>query len=84
LLAVRLEGLFWVENKVGCPFFLMYGFGLWAWPLEALHYAMLKSPNHVLYRLFSAHFLDSQQSLAIQSHGQTIVVVWGNDVDGKY
>jgi hypothetical protein len=34
ILAVRLEGLFWARNKVGCSF----GFGLWAWPLEASHY----------------------------------------------
>jgi hypothetical protein len=33
ILAVRLEGLFWAGNKVRCSF----GFGLWAWPLEASH-----------------------------------------------
>jgi hypothetical protein len=31
ILAIRLEGLFWAWNKVGCSF----GFELWAWHLEA-------------------------------------------------
>jgi hypothetical protein len=34
IFAIRLEELFWARNKVGCSF----GFGLWAWPLEASHY----------------------------------------------
>jgi hypothetical protein len=34
ILAVRLEGLFWTRNKVGCSF----GFGLWAWPSKTSHY----------------------------------------------
>jgi hypothetical protein len=34
ILAVRLEGLFWARNEVGCSF----GFGLWAWPLDTSHY----------------------------------------------
>jgi hypothetical protein len=40
ILAVRLEGLFWATNKVGCS----SGFGLWAWPLEPSHYARPKAP----------------------------------------
>ena len=52
ILAVRLEGLFWARNKVGCSF----GFGLWAWPLEASHYARPKAPITIFYWLFSAHF----------------------------
>jgi hypothetical protein len=35
ILAVGLEGLVCAMNKVGCSSF---GFGLWAWPLEASHY----------------------------------------------
>jgi hypothetical protein len=31
-------------------------FGLWAWPLEALHHAGLKAPISIFYWLFSAHF----------------------------
>jgi hypothetical protein len=41
-------------------------FGLWA--LEASHYARTRAPIPIFYWLFSAHFLASQQSLAIQSH----------------
>ena len=37
---------------MGCSF----GFGLWAWPLEASHYARLKAPITIFYWLFSAHF----------------------------
>jgi hypothetical protein len=40
MLVVGLEGLFWARTKVRC----FYGFGLWAWPLEASHYAWLKAP----------------------------------------
>jgi hypothetical protein len=55
ILAIRLEGLFWARNKVGCSF----GFGLWAWPLEASHYARPKAPLTLSYwLLFSAHFFD--------------------------
>jgi hypothetical protein len=28
ILAVRLEGLFWAGNRVGCSFFLRHEFGL--------------------------------------------------------
>jgi hypothetical protein len=52
ILAVRLEGLFRASNKVGCSF----GFGLWAWPLEASHYTRPKAPLTIFYWLFSAHF----------------------------
>jgi hypothetical protein len=52
-LVVRLEGLFWTRNKVGCSF----GFGLWAWPLEASHYAWSKAPLTIFYWLFSSPFL---------------------------
>jgi hypothetical protein len=52
ILAVRLEGLFWARNKVACSF----EFGLWAWPLEASHYARPKAPLPIFYWLFSAHF----------------------------
>jgi hypothetical protein len=78
ILAIRLEGLFWARNKVGCSF----GFGLWAWPLETSHYARPKAPLTILVLAgyFSAHFfnLDSQQSLATQSHGLStwMAIVW--------
>jgi hypothetical protein len=48
ILAVRLKGLFRARNIVTCSF----GFGLWAWPLEASHYASPKTP----LTIFSAHF----------------------------
>ena len=48
ILAIGLEGLFWARNKVGCSF----GFGLWAWPLEASHYARPKAPLTVFYWLY--------------------------------
>jgi hypothetical protein len=53
ILAIRLEGLFWARNKVGCTF----GFGLWAWPLEASHCAWPKAPLTTFYWLFSTPFL---------------------------
>jgi hypothetical protein len=56
ILTIRLEGLFWARNKVGCSF----GFGLWAWSLEASHYPRPKASITIFYWLFSAHFLDSQ------------------------
>jgi hypothetical protein len=88
ILTVRLEGLFLARNIVGCSF----GFGLWAWPLEASHYGrpsweavgvhdqrfglwrLHTMPGRMLQLLyFSGYFqpisLDSQQSLATQSHG---------------
>jgi hypothetical protein len=68
ILAVRLEGLFWARSKVGCSF-LRFGFGLWTWLLEASHCAWLKAPILIFCRLFQPISLDSQQSLAIQSHG---------------
>jgi hypothetical protein len=52
ILVVGLEGLFWARNEVGCSF----GFGLWAWPLEASHYAWLKAPLTIFYCFFPAHF----------------------------
>jgi hypothetical protein len=52
IFAVRLEGLFWARNKVGYS----SRFGLWAWPLEASHYARPKAPLLIFYWLFSAHF----------------------------
>jgi hypothetical protein len=52
ILAIRLEGLFWARNKVGCTF----GFGLWAWPLEASQCAWPKAPLTTFYWLFSTHF----------------------------
>ena len=63
--ALRLERLFWTRNKVGCSF----GFGLWAWPLEASHFAAQRL--HFLYFIgyFQLISLDSQQTLATQSHG---------------
>ena len=65
ILAVRLEGLFWARNKVGCSF----GFGLWAWPLEASHYARPRLQFLYFIDYFQPISLDSQQSLATQSHG---------------
>jgi hypothetical protein len=79
ILADRLEGMFWVGNKVWCSFFLWtlglafegfaswpsksrgcesHGqrFGLWAWPLEASHYAQPKAPIPIFDWLFSTHF----------------------------
>jgi hypothetical protein len=38
-----------VRNKVGCSF----GFGIWAWPLEASHYARPKTPLTILLDVFS-------------------------------
>jgi len=64
-LAVKLEGLFWTQNKMGFSLSLSL-------PLEASHYARLKAPIPIycfydyLQPMIS---LDSQQSLAIQSHG---------------
>jgi hypothetical protein len=52
ILAIRFEGLFWARNKVACSF----EFGLWAWPLEASHYARAKASLTIFYWLFSAHF----------------------------
>jgi hypothetical protein len=40
-LIIRLEGLFQARNKVECSF----GFGLWAWPLEASHYERPSLPH---------------------------------------
>jgi hypothetical protein len=37
---------------VGCSF----GFGLWAWPLEASHYAWPKALLTIFYWLCSTHF----------------------------
>jgi len=47
ILAIRLEGL--ARKNVGCSPDKWYGFGLGAWPLEAL------AP--IFYWLFSTHFL---------------------------
>jgi hypothetical protein len=54
ILAVRLEGLFWARNKVGCSF----GFGLWAWPLEASLYVKPKAPITIFCWLFLAHLFE--------------------------
>jgi hypothetical protein len=104
ILAVRLQGSFWARNKVGCSF----GFGLWAWPLEASlygclgreavgvhgqrfrlwtwplqasHYARPKAPFTIMILLaiyLQPISLDSQQSLATQSHGLSTwtAIVW--------
>ena len=45
ILTVRMEGLFWTWNKVGCP----SSFGLWARPLEASHCASPKAPVPMFY-----------------------------------
>jgi hypothetical protein len=46
-------------------------FGFWTWPLEASHCALAKDTTY--YILLAMYFqpisLDSQQSLATQSHG---------------
>jgi hypothetical protein len=52
ILTIRLEGLFWARYKVACSF----GFGLWAWSLEASHYAQPKTSITILYWLFSTQF----------------------------
>jgi hypothetical protein len=46
-------------------------FGLCAWPLEASHCAQLKAPVITVYFIgyFQLISVDSQQSLATQSHG---------------
>jgi hypothetical protein len=103
IFAVRLEGLFWARNKVGCPF----GFGLWAWPLEASNYGCpsreavgvhgqrfglwawpLEASHYAGRRLQLLYFigyyqpisLDSQQSLATQSHSlsTSTAIVWSS------
>jgi hypothetical protein len=50
--ALDWRGYFEQGIKVACSF----GFGLWAWPLEASHYAWPKAPLTIFYWLFSAHF----------------------------
>jgi hypothetical protein len=75
IFAIRLEGLFWARNKVGCSF----KFELWAWPLEASHYTPVKgSTYYTLLAIFQPIYLDSQQSLATQSHGRSTwtAIVW--------
>jgi hypothetical protein len=41
-----------------------FGFGLWAWPLEASHYARPKAPLTIFYWLFWAHFFGLSTKLA--------------------
>jgi hypothetical protein len=69
ILAVRSEGLFWAKNKVRCSF----GFGLWAWPFEASHYARLKATSLIDYfqpiSLYSTKFGHSiSQPLNFNGH----------------
>jgi hypothetical protein len=59
-MAVQVERL-WEFMAKGLDFG-----GLEVWPLEASHYAWPKTPLTIFYWLFS---MDSQQSLATQSHG---------------
>jgi hypothetical protein len=66
ILADRLEGLFWADFKWDAP----SSFGLWAWSLEASHYAWPKGPIPIyIIDYFQPISLDAQQNLAIQSHG---------------
>jgi hypothetical protein len=44
ILGVRLEGLFWAGNKVGCCKQMVWVWTLGAWPLDASHYARPKAP----------------------------------------
>jgi hypothetical protein len=68
ILTVRLEGLFWVGNKMGCSFFL------WTLALAfgGFTLCLAKGSNSYYFiGYFQLISLDSQQSLAIQFHGLT-------------
>jgi hypothetical protein len=72
ILAVRLEGLFWARNKVACSF----EFGLWR--LHTTPGRRLRLLYFIGY--FKLIYLDSQQSLATQSHGLSTwtAIVWSD------
>jgi hypothetical protein len=59
------RGYFAQGIKWHAPLGLNFG----AWPLEASHYAWPKAPLTVFYWLFQLISLNSQQTLATQSHG---------------
>jgi hypothetical protein len=63
ILVIRLKGLFWAWNKVGCSFFLpTLGWAFGGFTLRPAE----GSNSYILLPIIS---LDPQQSLAIQPHG---------------
>jgi hypothetical protein len=70
ILAVRLDGLYWASHKVGCSF------GLGLWRLHSMPDCWLQWLYFIGY--FQPISLDSQQSLATQSHGllTSMAIVW--------
>jgi hypothetical protein len=64
ILAIGLEGLFWAGNKVGCSIFL------WTLSLAFGGFTPCPTEGFISYILLDVQpiSLDSQQSLAIQSH----------------
>jgi hypothetical protein len=76
ILAVRSKRLFWTRNKVGYSF----GFGLWA--LAFGDFTLCPAEGSTYYIWLAMYFqpitLDSQQSLATQSHGLSTwtALVW--------
>jgi hypothetical protein len=68
ILGVRLEGLFWAGIKWDVAD-KWYGFGLWGLGLWMLHTMPARRLQFLyIFGYFQPIYLDSQQSLAIQSH----------------
>jgi len=63
ILAIILEGYLGHGIKWDAP----SSFGLWAWPLEASHYAHLKDPIPIVCGLFSAHLFGLSKNFGYSS-----------------